>query len=90
MTDAVKEQLKQWVLLALVAFLGGGGGASLMARPDPFTGTDGKEMEERLDRRITKLEDRCARHSEVSSKILEELATIKQQVLYLDRARNGM
>ena len=45
---------KKWIFYILFALAAGGGGHSLFSfiappRPDPFTGTEGKELERRID-----------------------------------------
>lgn len=37
-----------WFVIA-VALLGGGTGGSFLGRPDPFTGTEGQALEERIE-----------------------------------------
>ncbi len=57
MSDDEKQQIRNYALLAIVAFVGGGGGSALTAslapnelyRPDPFTGVQGAALDRRLE-----------------------------------------
>lgn len=92
MSDTAKEQLRQYILLAVVTFLAGGGGASVMGRPDPFTGGNARELEDRMNKRVDALERRFEEHQrrgeESMSEVLQELAGIRQQLIYLNSGYN--
>lgn len=84
MTDEVKQQIRQYLLLAAVTFLAGGGGASVMGRPDPFTGTMGIELEARLQKQIDRVTARNDKHDTDMVYIREELSAIRAQLVYLN------
>lgn len=83
MSEDEKQQLRSYVLLAAVAFLGGGGGTVFTQtlnppRPDPFTGTQGKGLE----RRLQVVEYHNGRIEERLDIITERLIGIEQQLKY--------
>ena len=81
--DENEQQLKSYVLLAVVAFLGGGGGTVFTQifnppRPDPFTGVQGAA----LDRRLEVVEFHNRQIEERLDIITERLISIEQQLKY--------
>lgn len=87
MSEDEKQQIRNYVLLAFVAFLGGGGGtvASQVInppRPDPWTGTQAREAHRLIERRIEVVEFHHSRIEERLDVITERLIGIEQQLKY--------
>ena len=54
-----KDVFRSPIIYLLAAALAGGGGGALLGRPDPFTGTQGRELEKgqaELEKRLGKVE----------------------------------
>jgi len=83
-SDEVKQQLRQYILLACVTFLAGGGGASVLGRPDPFTGTEGRNLEIRLQKQIDRMDKENRLIEDKLDTALLELAAIRTQLVYLN------
>ena len=83
MSEDEKQQVRSYILLAIIAFLGGGGGTVTSQfisppRPDPFTGAQGKELE----RRISSTEAHYVRVEDRMDEITERLIAIEQRLKY--------
>lgn len=83
MSEEEKQQVRNYLVLAMVAFIGGGGGSAFTQvvnppRPDPFTGVQGAA----LDRRLEVVEFHNRQIEERLDIITERLISIEQQLKY--------
>ena len=76
------------LLVLVIAIILGGAGGSLgfrvvdNPRPDPFTGTDGINMEHRLEAKIEKLESQMREHEKESQQWKLKIETNKNRMDY--------
>ena len=74
-------QLKTWIVMILIALIGGGGtnyafNRAKPPRPDPFTGTQARFMEERLNARLNSMEEQHQNLLQTVTTILQHDAKI--------------
>jgi len=79
------NEYKQWIVILVLALLGGGGGNYIIQkanppRPDPFTGSQARDMETRLSARMSSLEEQHNQVLSVLTQVLTHDASVHRQV----------
>ena len=79
------NEYRQWIILIVIALLGGGGSNYLAQkanppRPDPFTGSQGRVMEARISARMSSLEEQHQQLIRTITDILSHDAGTHRQI----------
>ena len=81
-----KEQLRLWALVFMLALVGGGSGTYFTGklnppRPDPFTGTEARQMEARIQARLSSIEQQHQQFITTVTTMLQHDATVESMAM---------